>query len=165
MTELFENYLQREIDALKASQVGVPIVRKFPFAFNTPGILTGATIYTPTIGDVVIDAWFSIVLNWDGTNPYGDFGSFLGGGIGIFGADNAPINMTQADDSTGYGTGWLPSHHINSLPGAGSQGSPGTITTIDPIKVCVSQNGQPGGADPGSTQGTAVLYLVTATPV
>lgn len=41
---------------------------------------------------------------------------------------------------------------------------PGKFTAADAIKVVVSQNGSSTGADPGATQGAAVLYLVTATP-
>jgi hypothetical protein len=41
---------------------------------------------------------------------------------------------------------------------------PCEFSTADPIKVCVSQTGQAGGADPGATQGAGFVYLVTATP-
>ena len=37
------------------------------------------------------------------------------------------------------------------------------ISNVD-FQVWVSQDGTPGGADPDSTQGSAILYLVTATP-
>lgn len=41
---------------------------------------------------------------------------------------------------------------------------PGRFTNTNPIKVVVSQTGKTDGADPGATQGSAVLYVVTATP-
>jgi hypothetical protein len=46
----------------------------------------------------------------------------------------------------------------------GSHNVPAKFTAADPIKVCVSQDGTNTGADPASTQGAGVLYLVTATP-
>jgi len=175
---------------------GAAIVRKFPFAFNTPNILTGHAVYTPTIGDVFLDAWFEIDTAWDGTTPQGDLSQFLGGknaGIYSGAGGGTPIDMTvaNADATAGLGlailianqtlhlatvddlnngrldyavsgasVGWAPLGVTN-----GSSYLPAKFTAAAPIKVVVSQDGTNTGADPGSTQGAAVLYLVTATPV
>ena len=188
---------------------GAPIVRKFPFAFDTPDILTGAALYTPTVDDILIDAWIEIDTAWDGTTPFGDFGTF-GGGAGnlgfLRGLSNFAVDMTQADDATDPGAGFLwgvgwsrmgdngvlggitdsvghgvlfETDAIASVPQAATplvtngtnssnshlgQRSIGKFTAANPVQVVVSQDGTNTGADPGSTQGAAILYLVTATP-
>lgn len=46
----------------------------------------------------------------------------------------------------------------------GQGGIPGVFTAANPVKVCVSQDGTNNGADPVPSHGSAVLYLITATP-
>lgn len=186
---------------------GSAIVRKFPFAFDTPNLLTGATLYTPTVGDFLLDAWVEIDTPWDGTPPIGDIGAFVGTNQGWFNiiananqsVTRAPVDMSVLDNTGWLGT-LLSGNTINSLSGAqmltnaGSGGAlstgfttpiervtlntantkpfsasdrfiPAKFATADPIKVVVTQDGLNDGADPGSTQGAAVLYLCTVTPV
>lgn len=185
------------IDGGGATVEGVT-VRKFPFAFDTPGLLTGATLYTPTIGDVLLNAWVEIDTPWNGTTPLGDLGPFTTGNAGVYlSSINGPLDMTIAD---GIGAGWgnsvLNGGQASSLsdvsalqvaagllitdaglnpvslavngtstPSFGSREMPVRFVTADPLKFCVSQDGTNTGADPGATQGAAVLFLVTATPV
>ena len=172
---------------LGGGSAGSPIVRKFPFGFDTPNLLTGATVYTPTVGDILLDAWIEIDSAWNGTTPFGDFGPFINGNTGLFanGPDlPAPCDMTMAD-SEPLDTGLLSAlglgggldyvqntvlSYVNAGPSHGQTGSgtrlmPLKFTAANPIKVCVSQDGTNTGADPGSSQGSAVLYLVTVTPV
>lgn len=159
---------------------GSPIVRKFSFAYNTANILTGATVFTPTVGDVLLDAWVEINTAWDGTSPLGDFGMFNATNQGwLFYTADGPIEMSTADSDTLYSTGVLaqtyPSNEnasglslsfLKAFSGAPPMRNlPAKFTAADPIKVCVSQDGTNTGADPESTQGAAVLYLVTASPV
>ena len=200
-----------------AGSAGSPIVRKFPFAYNTSGILTGASLYTPSVGDLLMDAWIEIGTAWNGTSPLGDFGQYIGGeGLlqVVFGnvmsqlslpTLAACLDMTNADAFQGNDPGLLRGDQLGSLRDvytlynvfntfitgttlAGGVGNPDfrlanyptvpttsvmdlgdripyKFTNTDPIKVCVSQDGTNTGANPGATQGAAVLYLVTATPV
>lgn len=180
--------------------LGVPIVRKFPFAYNTPGILTGAALYTPTVGDILLDAWIEIDTAWNGTTPGSDVGQFIdqhvgwfgmmtgfSGGVGMRAAD-AMINSTEPTLIGASWSGPLSSLQAISMPTAtyddlytvvganlnlksnalgssiGNRLVPFKFLTTDSVKVC-GQNGQNNGADPGSTQGAGVLYLVTVTPV
>lgn len=171
---------------------GASIVRKFPFAFNTPGILTGAALYTPTVGDILLDAWIEIDTAWDGTTPLGDVGTFIGGGTGLWASQLFPLDMALADidqsnsqgmkvgnntrlsdiqtllDATLYLAANTITGAISQSVGAASDGGtriiPMKFTAANPIEVVVSQDGTNTGADPGSTQGAGVLYLVTATP-
>ena len=182
---------------------GAPTVRKFPFAHNTPGILTGAALYTPTVNDVLLDAWIEIDTAWDGTTPQGDYGTFSPGPAGLINAAlnsiTSAMDMTEADAPSSGGSasllggsgltdlaqlatifnlgisGYLQAtgavapfpvgYATSRSAGLGGRLVPVKFTTTDPIKVCVSQDGTTTGADPGSTQGAAILYLVTATPV
>jgi len=162
---------------------GVSIVRKFPFAYNTPDLLTGAALYVPTVGDILYDAWLEIVTAWDGTTPTGSIGileEIQATGVSFFG--QAPLganpDMTIADTSTvgvlnnAEGAGAAPT--LLSVANFWSGGSldyqrvvPAKFVSASPVSVYVSQNSNPGGhggLDPGSAQGAAVLYLVTATP-
>jgi hypothetical protein len=156
-----------------AATPGAPVVRAFPFAFDSPNILTGHAVYTPTVGDILLDAWIEIDTAWNGTTPLGDFGEFVGTAQGLFAGGNGPTGLTtmSGPDTNLVGVGYLAGNNgesLAALSAAGSAGfrvAPGKFTTVDPIKVVVSQDGTNTGADPGSTQGAAVLYLVTATPV
>ncbi len=179
---------------------GSVIVRKFPFAFDTPNILTGAALYTPTVGDILLDAWIEIDTAWNGTTPHGDMGSFVSNNHGVFGqaaGTGVGLNMTEIDGpNTGLIGSTIAGQQLSSLADVsalnvavglalttsglnpvalaydtvgtldyGSRDRPVKFISTDPIKVCVSQDGTNTGADPGSTQGAAILYLVTATPV
>jgi hypothetical protein len=158
--------------------------------------IPGVSVYTPTVGDVLIDAWIEIGTAWDGTTPLGDIGTFTGGDYGIWqNLATQPLPMSGADIAGGA-LGLLSGTHLSDLaqmalvagisaddgngllvaagaainlsPTAVSGGFrplPAKFTTADPIKVCVSQDGTNDGADPASTHGAAVLYLITATPV
>jgi hypothetical protein len=153
---------------------GTPVVRKFPFAYNTPNILTGATLYVPTAGDLLLDAWFEIDTPWNGTTPFGDFGNFSNGN-GTFNNLKGAVDMTKEDFVSPNNAGWLgdsqsavnPTSISAQFIAIGPSFTRWQTKFLDatPIKVCVNQDGSPSGADPGSTQGTAILYLVTCTPV
>lgn len=179
--------------------LGVPVIRKFPFAFDTPNLLTGAALYTPTVGDVLLDAWLQIDEAWDGTTPLADIGTFQTSNAGWFAQAFGAPDMTSADYDIQTSDGLLLGYNFGGAAfaqGAGllaaasgplkilSNGDPGNFavtknvpaaevqrlvpakfTAPHPIKVCVSQDGTITGDDPGSTQGAAILYLVTATPV
>lgn len=177
--ELFKSYLDNEIAELQSgASVGTPIVRKFPFTFATAGILTGAALYTPTVGDVLLDAWIEVATAWDGTTPRWDIGTFVGSVYGLFANVATAPGLTGADTEDA-GAGYLQGDNTRAATlsivsalgtAAAANGqtatrmAPGKFTAANPIKVVVSQDGTVGGADPGSTQGAAILYLITATP-
>lgn len=157
------------------SIAGGPVVRAFPFAFDTPGLANGVSLYVPTVGDVLVDGWFQIDTAWNGTTPNGDFGSFVGTTFGYIGNAFDVVNFSVADHAT-LGAGLQTAGHTSNAPlsllgaaaGANLLGlriAPAVFTATHPIKVVVSQDGQIGSAAPGSTQGAAILYLVTAAPL
>jgi hypothetical protein len=168
---------------------GHPRVIACPFAWNTPNLLTGAAVYTPTPGDILLDAWFEIDTAWDGTTPLGDFGNLLNeNGKGFFQlVSSFAVRMDWANsDYWGYSvpSSTVALSEVDTLSQAvdgvlvvagaslhqadisnGSSLLPSKFTAANPIKVVVSQDGTNTGADPGSTVGAAILYLVVATPV
>jgi len=156
---------------------GSPVVRKFSFVFNTANLTTGAALYTPTVGDVLLDAWIEVDTAWDGTTPLADIGLFTAGGPpqGLFAnalANPSTVDMTKADTSSVTGM-------LSTTGGSNSNGSlvelaaefgnertvPSKFVSTSPVCVCVTQTGAPGGSSPGASQGAAVLYLVTTTPL
>lgn len=154
------------VAALAAAPAGVPIVHALPFAFNTLHLSdgTGAALYTPTVGDLLLDAWVNISTNWDGTTPNGDVGDPLNNSAGLFTLTGAVLDMTASDQQPVFGSG----HNLSASQRTAIINTtrlvPAKFVNADPVCVWVTQDGTSGGADPASTQGAATLYLVTATP-
>jgi hypothetical protein len=158
---------------------GMPTVRKFPFAYNTPGILTGAPLYTPTIGDVLLDAWVAISTLWNGNSPIlsiGEFVNGLGSGWGD-GPGAAPfqLNLSSLTDvdiaksefseqslfvpqGISLQTG---QKLFADTPGAGV--SRPLFTAANPIKVVVSQSGNAPQAAYAGSSGSATIPTTVVT--
>lgn len=159
-----------KIDFANAS--GVPIVRgPFSFAYNTASLTSGVTVYTPTVNDILIDAWFEITTAFDGTTPKADIGSFSGTTAGLFAAAAGAVDLSSVDSTTLGGDGISVNNTItvSSLLAASGYNntriSPSRFTAATAIKLVVSQDGLSGGAAIGGTAGAGKLYLVTVTPV
>jgi hypothetical protein len=143
--------------------------------FASPSTFTanlGLELWTPTIGDLLLTAWPQVDTAWDGTNPYGDIGPFLNPGDGGWYKplnSGSGVDMTLAD-AVALLPGILSGNPSNvfDLYWHGNQKNyrvlPGPFTTADPIKIVVSQDGTNTGLDPGATQGSGIVYVVTATP-
>lgn len=165
------------------SQPGTVQVIGFSFAFDTPGLSDGIPFYTPTVGDLLLDAWMQIGspdgTPWDGTTPLGDFGTGANAGSGTF-AEEGVTSAVQMDywaGTTDNGSpAWVYWTGANGNAGAhfGSSdlrqaiaynqgvGARGSVLSAEQLYVWVSQDGLKGGADPGASQGAAVLYLMIA---
>lgn len=171
-----------------SSAAGAAIIRAFPFTFDTPDLVTGHEIFTPTVGDVLLDAWIEVKTAWNGTTPKADVGPYTSSANGIFyaqidavdlryvdwaypaGGINAdPLTAQNANVSSSLSTQFLDLAVSNAIAaGSGIPKFPrwqARFISDDPWKIVVSSDGSRVGADPGATQGAAVLYLVTATPV
>lgn len=152
-----------------------PIIRPFSFAYNTANLTSGVTVYTPTVGDLLLDAWVEVDTAWNGSNPNFDFGTFTTNTSGLFANTSSIINLSNADETINNNAGLLTGNGQTDLMqrvisaatvsgGGFTRVLPLKFTANNPIKIVVSQNGAIGGASPGASQGSAVLYLVTATP-
>jgi hypothetical protein len=147
--------------------IGGLITRAFPFTFDTADLLTGASVYTPTVGDILHDAWIEVDTAWDGVLPRGNFGQFSAN-QGMLGDFNLPtVDMTIADTDLNGGDGYLTNETqasslgtINALgsaingltvggggtlelqtPTRGERRAPGKFTIANPMKILVSKNG------------------------
>ena len=111
--------------------LGLEITRSFDIAYDTPGLDTGYAVYTPQVGEILLDAWWEIDTAYDGTTPLGDVGQYLVGdgdlgwfgfGLGLF------ADMTVADDTGWYGTGLLSAGEVSY-----SSGWNGSLLGLGPI--------------------------------
>lgn len=147
-----------------------PKVKVFAFTFATAGLDTGVSVYTPAIGEVLLDAWIRVVVAFDGTTPKADIGTFVGGNDGLFAAAADPVVLSAVDVAYG-GTGLAGGDGATtaSLAGQSAVGAtdrvvPATFTAVNTLKLVVSQTGAKGGTAIGGTAGSGLLYLVTAVP-
>ena len=153
---------------------GAVLVLALPFAHGDAGLATGKALFTPTSGDVLLDAWIEVDTAWNGTTPKGDillYGLAEPGMYARLAGAGSPANqdMTQADATVGN---QKVGASINSLSGVNASAVPTGVARSAPAKfvsggavgVVVSQDGTISGGSPGATQGSAVLFLVTATP-
>lgn len=143
---------------------GVVTTRKIPFTFNTPGILAGAPLYIPTVGDILLDGWVEVDTAWNGTTPKWDFSQDPVDG-GWLGFAAGPLSLTTADIMSGGAL--VSSAHATAAFISGNAGDrcpPLKFTSVNPVKLWVTSTGYVGGGDPGSTQGSGVLHLMRVTP-
>jgi len=142
-----------------AGQPGVITMRAFPFAYDTAGIFTGAALYTPTVGDLLVQSFMLVSTAWDGTTPSGTVGLFTSSFGSLF--EGSTLDMTQAEDAT---LGVASNAFINErLSGAFKLIATRFVTT-DPLCVLVSQDGTPGNGAAtvyGDTAPTVPLVVVT----
>lgn len=195
------------LDAMETAMGGRPTVARayakgqhltgarmfsFPFAFDTPGLDAGVTIWTPEVGDILFDAWFEVGSIWNGATPQADFGTFVNGD-GLFSWEWSAIPLDGANvadketngNAVGVGaqTGMVIGHTLtlDQLFTIGEAKSyvaaPGTynpfarprllplrFTAPDALKLVVSQDGTTRGGATGATQGSGVLQLLVASP-
>lgn len=146
----------------------VKIVGPFEVSFDSDDLTLGVELFTPNVGDVILDAWVEIDTAWDGTTPKGDIGTFADATSGLFVYQGGPaIDLTVADNQDA-GSGLLLGNRtaLSVASGAlGQRSAPMLVTNPNPIKFVVSQDGTAGGNDPSSSQGLANVYFVVATPV
>lgn len=161
------------------SQAGTPVVRgPFTFTYDTPNLNNGVEFYTPTVGDILIDAWIVVDEAFDGTTPKADIGTGVGATVGLFrlASDGNYVYLDFADQEAG-GAGLMGNgahgYSARSLLASGGYGSlyngvnpvgPYTITAANPLLLWASQDGTKGGTAVGGTTGVARLFFVTASP-
>jgi hypothetical protein len=224
----------------------VPRVYAIPFAWDTPDLLTGHEVYTPTVGDVLINAVINVTTLWDGQpgiqsvsitgtpdggtftlfgfapldwdvdaptmeaaiqavypsatvsgsnpdflvtgtpgeslvldnnsltggtspdvaiattqapgTPKADIGTFVGTTLGMLFQSGVGLSHLY-EALNDFGTGILV-----SKAGLAEYAQVFPVAVANSLKLVVTNNGEQGGDDPGSTQGEAILYLVIATP-
>jgi hypothetical protein len=144
--------------------------------YNLPGLANGVAFgkRSPVGPEIILAAWFDIITPWDvgAVTPKGDlytpqiFGDWNEGLI-AHAAGAAPSMRAQLwnDTSWRYNEGQF----FWPQPGAFSPftliNDPNTPAGYADWFFCVSQNGKPGGGDPGASHGHALLNLLLMSPV
>lgn len=158
--------------AVGGSVPGALIVRAFPFAFDTPDLVTGAAIYTPTVNDILYDVWIECATAWDQFAESDIYFDLSKPGIWL---DDGHLDMTDNPDSSSFFGNILCGTDIgllSALPytATGLLGSsvkrffPAKFINTNPVNLVISSDGTPSGDDPGATVGNGTVYLVTSTP-
>lgn len=140
----------------------------FPFTHNTAGLVAGTTVaYTPAIGEFLLSAFVEVTELWDGTTPTMDIGLFTAGKAGFGAFNDFPprklVSIGSGAILTDAGDGLLASFLLLAA-GDALRFELGKFYTTDPVCVCVSQNGSPGGPDPVNNTGEAILHLLILIP-
>ena len=139
--------------AAAPSATGSPVVRAFPFDHTTADLGSGVTLFTPVVGEILLDAWFENDTGWVGPTgvgggyfiPAGDIGTFDGSDYGLF-SDvlQTGIGVPLTEDLAINGTG-LQTPTTGTLASAWQQGAnpgaPAKFTAADPLLLVVSQDG------------------------
>ncbi len=124
---------------------------RFPFAFDTAGILTGVVAYTPDAGDILIGTYWSTPTAWDGTTP---FAYLYAQGETYTSKYMMSVDLTGANDSGNAGI------HAKLIPGSNVDVADAYVLDGTPLKVIVDDG---NGGDPGSAAGSTELVLILAT--
>lgn len=140
----------------------------FPFSFDDADADEGIAFYTPTVGEILVDAWFEVSTAFDGTTPKADIGQFSGGDTeGYFGIAGDAVDLTADDEASASG-GLVFNSGGGSLAAiahsAGYRYVPGRFASADPLEYVLSQDGLPGGTAIDSTAGAGAIYLIVMAP-
>jgi hypothetical protein len=145
--------------AATRSRVGSPVTRKFTLAYNSTALTTGHALFTPAIGDVLLDVWVVVTTAWNATALL-SVGTFVNGA-----AEGLPSwhpNL-EIEDSSNFGDGVLFSPGGNDSL-FGELGLRFKFTAANPLRIVVTQDGNVNGAASTATDGAAEVYVMTASP-
>jgi len=152
----------------------------------TPAQLAaGVTLFTPAVGDVIVNAWPLATTLFDGTSVEADIGKFPATGSyalkGMFywyqshGWDLKVGPVTNEGDGLGFDIPYMPSglqipdlvtaalfYNADGTPLGSPSGYAPVFRSLDtdPIKVVISQDGTKDGTPIDSTVGTVVVYVI-----
>lgn len=154
------------------AHIAVPIAFDDADLSSPSGAIPGVVIYTPTVGDVLLDAWVSVDPEytgdqWDGTTPKGDLFT-TGNGWWSAHAALGALDMTTGDTAGVLdpellsGTNALDASESLSQMGARNRYRlvPSKFIDVNPVRAVVSTDGTTAGNDPGATKGTAIVHLL-----
>lgn len=166
--------------AVASSQPGSSTTYSFPFSYDDANLENGLTVYTPTVGEVLVDACVIVDTPFNGTTPLLDIGTGVGVTVGMFklgtGSSGVPLNLPCSEDAgTGILIGLAEQGNAFTLSQAGADwygGGFGAATRValspftatNPLKLWVSQDGTIGGSAVGGTTGEGRLFFTICTP-
>jgi hypothetical protein len=154
-----------------------PLALLGPFSVTsaTLGLTTGVPLVKLPVGAVIYDIGIFVTVGWDGTTPKMDVGSFSSSG-GVFDAiGGGAVELGDAITAVASNDGllqnqdsesWLAAAIASNGAGAGDAFNPPAlyVSAVTTILAVVSQDGTKGGTATGATTGTALVYVLVATP-
>jgi hypothetical protein len=154
---------------------GTPRTTRYTVSFDTPGLSdgTGYVLFTPTVGDEILDIAIRFPIMFDGTTPRCDVGTAVGSPSGLFyiygysslsAKNSLNENGGEGLSVLGDNDDSVPGNLLTSLTYGDRYGTP-KVTEDNPIKVWVTQNGYIDGDDPEATQGVVEVVVTVVTPI
>ncbi len=163
-------------DTPSGSQPGAIRVETLDFAFDTPGLDTGVTVFTPVVGERILDCWVEVLIAFDGDqNSVADVGVIDSGSFvfsGLFAASVGAV-VDLSNDWNNNGLGIYPkavSSPLYSLAAAAATAFgmvvPIRCTSTAPLSLVMNQDGTVGGSPVtgGSAGAGTVVVVVAAAP-
>lgn len=153
-------------DTTQVYPPGMPRVRgPLTVNYNTANITTGITLYTTTVGEVILD--FHVVLDtvWNATArmDFGDTADAYGLGYNFWSTEDLTAtadDTTYAGVSVGQGGSYAWANAVGVRPYRTSL----VVNAAKTLKVWITQDGLIGGSASTSTTGSARIYLITVMP-
>lgn len=192
LTHLVTENNEHEMVKSEVASPGIVRTIAIPFAFDTPGLDVGVEIYTPKVGDLLLDATFFVTEQFDGTTPRADLGVtdglFLawnwstpdyvlldGMLVSLAGGLQFPSGAPERAASLGAAIAFYNTMSLTlpDPPTAGASfdtnNAQGYATThrfvsTDPLLLWATQDGLIGGEPIDSTEGAGTLVLMVSTP-
>jgi hypothetical protein len=153
------------------SQAGVPVTTRYTVPYTAAGLSNGVgyPLFTPTVGDEILDIAIRFPTVFDGTTPACDVGTGVTETRGLFYGIEQYVsadcpNVQDGGDGLSFYSCGNPANLLSALGNHGSFGTP-KVTAANPIRVWVTQNGEINGADPGASQGVIEIVVTIVTPV
>lgn len=148
---------------------GPQVIGPFVVAWDDAGLLTGKALFTCPIGTQVLRIWASVSTAWNGGPALADIGQFTsgdGGWVAALAPYSPPSwDMQVADTALGGeidAATSTPGSHV--LLGTYDSAAAVRINRADPVEIVVTQDGLPGGDDPGASAGAADIYALVQYP-
>ncbi len=160
-----------EVAEIESGGSGIPRTTRYTVPFDAAGLSdgTGYVLFTPTVGDEILDIAIRFPTVFDGTTPLCDVGTGVTSTQGLFSAFNSSLNaaevlVQEGGDGLSFVGNGGPNNFTSAIAAGGGRSTP-KVTAANPIRVWVTQDGDINGADPGSTQGVIEIVVTIVTPI
>lgn len=116
----------------------------------------GMTLFTPEVGDILLDFWIDVVVQFDGTTPKAEFGTFVNTTQGILyqHGDVTDLSLAAMEDA---GDGVV-IEYTNTY--TWQNGGVIRFTATNPLKLVATQTGATDGTQLDSTVGEATAHAL-----
>lgn len=163
-----------------------------PISFDDVGLsspsgnILGVTVWEPSVGDVLVDAWFSITTAWDASAKFDFYLASTSGSSGFSGAYGSLNTISppqpsassvadafgqifQGDTATALGgpsvAGYTKLADLVNIVGPADllqahRLLPALFEQADPLVLVISDDGLANGDDPGATAGAGVVHVL-----